>query len=369
MANKTAYSLLLIWIASKFLPAKGDTALNKLLIESCRSSCSSAITTSASEKCNESPDCYMCWSMCELLVVDSFSWSPMCESEQKELCPIGCKIACQQIFGGLQIEEVSTQVVPSTNEETTNDFTTSKPSVTDSTTSSIQHTIDFTNATGVLQTRLVFEANFLTEKIHIDLERLSCQYDKSLPACLNSKQHFTITAELSNDDRAFIVLPGLTYNSKYRLTMRQPAAGRTATTYFQTTTCVTPDKTWTVCVQKPTVKPTTENTHQDLFSDWWLYAIAATTALGVSTICLTTLLWCTTSRNNRSLQASAPQRNSHNRLTPRRSWTGSYTYLPQVSTSSYSHYGIVWHCENNSNWWHMNILGREFNTSLFNGSV
>ena len=71
-----------------------------LLGARCRATCLDHFAPQATsvQECEKDSNCYMCWDMCELLLVDTFSWSPVCESEQSHLCTEGCQTACKMIF-------------------------------------------------------------------------------------------------------------------------------------------------------------------------------------------------------------------------------------------------------------------------------
>ena len=70
-----------------------------ITIARCRSGCLEEYTSDVS--C-ESEDCAMCWQLCELLVVDSFSWAPLCTPQQRRLCTPGCRTACDVMEAPVQ---------------------------------------------------------------------------------------------------------------------------------------------------------------------------------------------------------------------------------------------------------------------------
>ena len=82
-----------------FLTAMTEAALTPdpnqaVTIARCRSSC---LERYHDDITCQGDDCTMCWQLCQLLVVDAFSWTPLCTLEQRRLCTPGCRTACDSL--------------------------------------------------------------------------------------------------------------------------------------------------------------------------------------------------------------------------------------------------------------------------------
>jgi len=78
----------------------GSLALDEMswvTVTRCRATCLDELVPASPQEdaCSEHADCYMCWEMCERLLVDTLSWGPMCDKQDTYICPEGCSAACQ----------------------------------------------------------------------------------------------------------------------------------------------------------------------------------------------------------------------------------------------------------------------------------
>lgn len=286
---------------------------------------------------SKTSDCSMCWDMCELLVEDAFSWSPLCQREQHAICPAGCQVACRQIFGRVtQLSPLSTRG-PSTTGPTVTMPDTEDDLATDA--PIIELAISQRSTKGVLVVRATVISN-LTDR-HVELHITKLSTDK-----IGGEGQVYMTSLKAPD---YVLLPSLTYNSHYQIDTKTDGHSN-GSTYFSTLHCDDPDRTGTVCRSLLTPKPHTYyNRHSAVRPSthhYEYFVIAATTLSGILVVQVVLLL-CqqarlrhkatklvgylnlvkldirTASRIKRTVQKCLRK--------PRETlpWTGSFEYLPQ----------------------------------------
>lgn len=329
-----------LFVASPLLAEKDTAHANT--IQNCRAECFHSFLSDVQnfDKCHKSSDCYMCWSMCELLVRDSFSWSPLCELEQKQLCPEGCAVACQSIFGSVTVQEqqqtaFSTEQTTQLQDSTEDSASTEQPEVTEMFLPT-KHTVLLDVTTGVLQANLMLYSNTSTH-IQIEVERLTCQRESALPLCDLNMQSYTISVDLKLNEN-LILLPGVTYNSEYRLTIYDTLDQPSHSIHFLTLPCTSPDSSFTTCHQYRSLDVSTQPTPSSTLQNKFYIVIGVAASFAVLAMVLAVYY---------IRQVPVVQRTLSTTLMPwqkpasRKSWTGSFIYLPQHSSPLTEPFDIV----------------------------
>ncbi|KAI0229733.1 hypothetical protein LSAT2_019839 [Lamellibrachia satsuma] len=96
----SVFAMLILFLAAWRVSCLSDVDL--VTVARCRVRCTRefADDTEPDATCTDqdiSADCFMCWEICERLVVMHAPWSQLCESTQTKACTDGCKAACRFI--------------------------------------------------------------------------------------------------------------------------------------------------------------------------------------------------------------------------------------------------------------------------------
>ena len=326
-------------------------------------------------------DCSLCWDLCELLVVDSYSWSILCTTDQRHRCSRGCRSACDVIFtenpttmmaeshvtwqftGQTKVKTTSqttsriTWVEPRPHhrhhgdkkhnfvyviyEKVSEDTTWSSVAITDGhyadvvTSDSIQWRLVAVTSSGVVaecfpgqyatylslsddtesvvsphqitqpiitteiidgvlqaSVTLIFPFNIISDNIVVQWERI--WYDSG-PSGINITLPDQLLTRSINtfQDTQGVLLPGVTYNSDYRLNVY---ATSTMTplqiVYFYTQMCTSPDPTYTVCSDVTETLPAPASVDPRDFRMHFRAAVGACVFLTVVAVMMCVTLVC-----------------------------------------------------------------------------
>ena len=206
---------------------------NELLIDDCRNACKSEFGYDQDDSAcfsDNYSDCSMCWDMCELLVVEPFSWSPLCESEQASLCTAGCRKACQALFHSAE-DDPSTKMIQSTTEAQEQN--------------NISFDIVQESVDGVLDVKVHTNnhGTILRENVRLAVKHMDAFVQ------LNYQMTVNINSLPAN-------LPSLKYNSQYYIEIQHESLGVIEQLVFSTLSCDVTDYTNTICqtIERPKVR-------------------------------------------------------------------------------------------------------------------
>ena len=203
---------------------------NDHLINVCRNGCKTDFGNAQDDlacSSNKNSDCSMCWDMCELLVVDPFSWSPLCESEQASLCTAGCRKACSVLFHSHD-DDPSSKTTHSTT--AANDNAIMSFDI-------VQKSID-----GVLvaEAHMTMHDSVSRGNVHLAI--------KDMSAFVELK--YQVILDLNSLP---VKLPSLVYNRQYYIEIKHESLGVLEQLVFSTLLCDVTDHSNTICQTTPKV--------------------------------------------------------------------------------------------------------------------